>query len=810
MIIDSLLEEFASELAHIELIRPEINFNREEDIRLVEQLLYDNSPLLDALKDHYEIFFDSNDDCTSSDDNPFYSEDIDYVKASPPNSELTSLEEIESLNDNPTPSTNFVLKSPSSFPIPVEDGDFFLEKSKTFLSLPELETFRSDIEEKNSGSTTIHADIYFRMFDTFLPFSFKNEDKVFNPGILASKEDKSLHLLSHRGFKAFQLIYDFSKSPMMLYGVLSYHIEMDQIISLGQKNTLAEYMILSGADHRPPMLDKDLYDSWKSIMELYMQNREHERMILESVEHGPLIWPTVEENGVIRTKKYAELYAAEKIQADCDMKDTNIILQGLFADIYSLVNHHIVAKDLRERVQLVMQEDDLIACLNKEMAFLTAVTSSRRSKQPFILEESPVDTMADQRAMAELLRTPTEGYAEAIVVPLILAEQLKLKHSLINMMTSDQYKDLLRTCPHHGFTELHQLDTFYNAINPADQDSLNSATGGNLLERHTQDVLTIIEKKSKVHNSVNQQTSAVTTAMTAILKQFQATPPPTFVKVIEEICVTCGGAHPFYQCLAADGNTFPELRDNIQGYVSVAAVNFNQGNVLPEKLLDLDSTKDLHPPHHINQLSGSTTSFSSPNHLLKEFPDELALITFPLEYKDDLTFDIESDLKEIEYLLYHDPIKDMDSILEDLIYQSNLFDLNDNLVDTMPKMFIDEHALDYSSPPLYDKYDDDLFEVEFDTEYVYEDPFDSKGEKIKKSKLLIDELDLPSDFLPSSKNDSFLHDDFLRMMLCLRPITRTRSKILLLFSFENAEKVFKPGIHTSKEVHSSLIPELSH
>ncbi|GJW01302.1 retrovirus-related pol polyprotein from transposon TNT 1-94 [Tanacetum coccineum] len=91
---------------------------------------------------------------------------------------------------------------------------------------------------------------------------------------------------------------------------------MDLMISLGQKNTLTEYMILSGADNHPPMLDKDLYDSWKSRMELYMQNREHKRMILESVEHGPLIGPTVEENGVIRTKKYAKLSAAEKIQAD--------------------------------------------------------------------------------------------------------------------------------------------------------------------------------------------------------------------------------------------------------------------------------------------------------------------------------------------------------------------------------------------------------------------------------------------------------------------------------------------------------------
>ncbi|GJY26602.1 hypothetical protein Tco_0401328 [Tanacetum coccineum] len=137
--------------------------------------------------------------------------------------------------------------------------------------------------------------------------------------------------------------------------LLSYHIKMDSVIPLGQKNTHAEYMILSGTDNRPPMLDKDLYDSWKSRMELYMQNREHGRMILESVEHGPLIWPMVEENGVTRTKKYDELSDAEKIQVDCDMKATNIILQGLPADIYSLVNHHRVAKDLWERVQLLMQ-----------------------------------------------------------------------------------------------------------------------------------------------------------------------------------------------------------------------------------------------------------------------------------------------------------------------------------------------------------------------------------------------------------------------------------------------------------------------
>ncbi|GJR49524.1 retrovirus-related pol polyprotein from transposon TNT 1-94 [Tanacetum coccineum] len=124
-------------------------------------------------------------------------------------------------------------------------------------------------------------------------------------------------------------------------------------------STLAEYMILSGTDNRPPMLDKALYDSWKSRMELYVRNREHGRMVLKSFEHGPLIWPTIEENGVTRTKKYVELSATEKIQVDCDLKATNIILQGLPPDVYALVNHHRVAKDLWARVQLLMQGTSL-------------------------------------------------------------------------------------------------------------------------------------------------------------------------------------------------------------------------------------------------------------------------------------------------------------------------------------------------------------------------------------------------------------------------------------------------------------------
>nr|GFD34744.1 hypothetical protein [Tanacetum cinerariifolium] len=164
------------------------------------------------------------------------------------------------------------------------------------------------------------------------------------------------------------------------------------------------------------------------------------------------------------------------------------------------------------------------------------------------------------------------------------------------------------------------------------------------------------------------------------------------------------------------------------------------------------STKDLHPPLHNNPLSDSTTYFS--NSLLEEFADEL-----PPEYDDNLQFNIKSDLKEIEFLLY----QDKDSSLNDLIDQKGIANLDDIFVDSIPEMFTDEHTLDYSSPLIFDVYDDDFLEVESDTGNVYDDPFDSKGEKIQESKLLMDELDLPCDFLPPSEYDSFISQDFSRV-----------------------------------------------
>ncbi|GJY28252.1 hypothetical protein Tco_0404019 [Tanacetum coccineum] len=113
----------------------------------------DNSPPLDISKDQIEGFSDSNDDSTSIDDDSFSIDDIDYVLASPLDSELVSLEEIEAINSNPPLSSGFVTKSPSTF------LNFFLEETNTFdNSIPESETFCFDLEENSSGSTTTRSD----------------------------------------------------------------------------------------------------------------------------------------------------------------------------------------------------------------------------------------------------------------------------------------------------------------------------------------------------------------------------------------------------------------------------------------------------------------------------------------------------------------------------------------------------------------------------------------------------------------------------------------------------------------------------
>nr|GEW96771.1 reverse transcriptase domain-containing protein [Tanacetum cinerariifolium] len=569
--------------------------------------------------------------------------------------------------------------------------------------------------------------------------------------------------------------------------------------------------------------------------------------------------------------------------------------------------------------------------------------------------------MADQRTMAELLRAPTEGYAEAIVVPPILAEHFELKHSLINMMTSDQFFGLEKDDPHDHILKL------------SDGNSSSSS------------------EIAKLTHAVNQQTSVITTAMTAILKQFQATLPLAFVKAVEEICVTCGAAVNYNQRnfgyrpssvanhIRPPGFDQPNVKNNQnrfrqpQGYnrgnnfnqdtsylaliqqnqvvplCKLKAITTRSGLVLDgpsvpmpslfinseederayETLTDQDlaeytikvpsplvqkakppsqrnyvvgkftfpadfvifyyesdprvplilgrpflrtaralidvygdemilqstnminiyddsyedyledlfatnhlsgnptfsSHTDLTSPEVINPLSGNHTS-SSLNHLLEEFADELALITFPPGI-DDLPFDIESALREIKYLLNHDPTKEIDSILEDSVDECNLADPNNNLIDNIPEMFTDKHTLDYSFPPLYEssdflsspEYDSFLFEV---FSKVDDLPSTNNEDKVFNSGILIHEnlFGVTVQVTPdknvkkiSISHASLILEDFNPPLFDHELSFHKEvlgSETLLSFSSKNEKKVFKLGILTSKGVHTSLLLELSH
>ncbi|GJY16592.1 reverse transcriptase domain-containing protein [Tanacetum coccineum] len=313
----------------------------------------------------------------------------------------------------------------------------------------------------------------------------------------------------------------------------------------------------------------------------------------------------------------------------------------------------------------------------------------RRSKQrvePFSLEETFVVTMADQRTMAELLQSSVPRFEKGAAriwlkkespLSILTWEDLISKFinqffpsskttNLLNEITNfqqkfeetfseawDSFNDLLRACPHHGFTELHQLDTFYNSLNPTDQDSLNAAAGGNLLTKTPRDALTIIENKSKVRNTRNKpvvskvsanisssttacpsEMAALTDVVNAMLRHVKTSPPET-VKAISESCVTCGGPHPYYECLAADGNTFnasaaAATYNQNQGYRPQGDPNYRASNqmgppdvgclaladlgasinLMPLSIWKKLSLLELTPTRMILELSDRTTTYS--------------------------------------------------------------------------------------------------------------------------------------------------------------------------------------------------------
>nr|GEV53479.1 reverse transcriptase domain-containing protein [Tanacetum cinerariifolium] len=199
----------------------------------------------------------------------------------------------------------------------------------------------------------------------------------------------------------------------------------------------------------------------------------------------------------------------------------------------------------------------------------------RRSKQRienFNLKglSPPIVTMADQRTMAQLLETPTEGYEDAIVIPAITADNFEPEDGLLTLVQNKQFFGHDKEDPHahvRYFNKITSTLKFPNVSNTSiklwifpfsleDQDSLNSAAGGNFLDKMPYECLAIIESKSKVcysHNkpivdkvSMNTSTSGISPDVAEhkdivkalLLDKKSQSPAP--VKAVEESCVTCG------------------------------------------------------------------------------------------------------------------------------------------------------------------------------------------------------------------------------------------------------------------------------
>ncbi|GKA45753.1 retrovirus-related pol polyprotein from transposon TNT 1-94 [Tanacetum coccineum] len=178
---------------------------------------------------------------------------------------------------------------------------------------------------------------------------------------------------------------------------------------------------------------------------------QHGRMIIESVENGPLIWPSIEENRVTRPKKYFELSATEAIQADCDIKETNIILQGLPLEVYALVSNHKFAKELWERIQLLMQGTSLT---KQEREYIKLVQD---------LHTTNIDQLHAYLGQHEFHANEVRLMHERNSDPLALSPQYELHHQSQQYSTHQSLTPLSITYPFNDY----QSSVHHNIYSPS-------------------------------------------------------------------------------------------------------------------------------------------------------------------------------------------------------------------------------------------------------------------------------------------------------------------------------------------------------
>ncbi|GJW45960.1 reverse transcriptase domain-containing protein [Tanacetum coccineum] len=306
----------------------------------------------------------------------------------------------------------------------------------------------------------------------------------------------------------------------------------------------------------------------------------------------------------------------------------------------SLVDRLILPNGMRfyasQRIEIgskiLLQGDD--ECMRNRRLSKKIVEPELRT-----IVDTSVDTMEDTRTMSELLQAPTEGYGDVIVIPAILAENFELKVGLLTLVTSSQFHSFERDDPHSHICWFNKITSTLNATTSSTPAYLPKIT-------------------------------ALTDAVKAMLLQ-NKTPSPAPVKAIEEKCVTCGGPHPYYECLATDGNTFN---------ASAATGTYNQGGprYCPQGETNYHASNQIRPPGFpqpnvqnkqnrskvaiptpssdliITTSSSSLTPFEGSDFVLEEIEACLTSDLIPPRI-DDADFDPEGDIRLFEKLLNDDP-----------------------------------------------------------------------------------------------------------------------------------------------------------
>ncbi|GKA68476.1 hypothetical protein Tco_0768393 [Tanacetum coccineum] len=114
---------------------------------------------------------------------------------------------------------------------------------------------------------------------------------------------------------------------------------------------LSEDIQCAGSDTRPPMLDRTDFASWQQRIRLYCRGKENGVNILKSIDEGPFQLGTFRETIAEGDE--------DKDRYNADIRATNILLQGLPKDIYSIINHYTDAKDTWENVKMLLEGSEL-------------------------------------------------------------------------------------------------------------------------------------------------------------------------------------------------------------------------------------------------------------------------------------------------------------------------------------------------------------------------------------------------------------------------------------------------------------------